>query len=71
MKAFEGIYLIRADVDKWGWGDDDLFVVEAIPVYFHLGEDGKPTGASVNGGAWKEDIPENFAPVLDEFFHAP
>ena len=71
LKAFEGIYLIRADVDKWGWGNDDLFVVEAIPVYFHLGEDGKPTGASVNGGAWKEDIPENFAPVLDEFFHAP
>ena len=69
IKAYEGIYLIRADVDEWGWGDGKTFNFEAIPVYYKLNGDGTPTGAVVDGGAWNEDIPENFAPVLDEFFH--
>jgi thiol-disulfide isomerase/thioredoxin len=71
MMAFEGIYLIRADVDEWGWGDGKQFKFEAIPVYYKLDDQGYPTGATVDGGAWNEDIPENFAPVLDIFFHAP
>jgi thiol-disulfide isomerase/thioredoxin len=70
LKAFEGVYLIRADVDDWGWGDGRNFKVEAIPVYFKLDGQGLPTGESVDGAAWNEDIPENFAPVLDRFFHA-
>jgi thiol:disulfide interchange protein len=71
LKAFEGIYLIQADVDDWGWGDGKNFNVEAIPVYYKLDDQGLPTGDSVDGAAWKEDIPENFGPVLDAFFHAP
>lgn len=71
LKAFEGIYLIRVDVDEWGWGDGKNFKVEAIPIYFQLNDEGKPTGAVVDGGAWNEDIPKNFAPVLDNFFHTP
>lgn len=71
LKAFEGVYLIRADVDEWGWGDGKNFNFDAIPIYYQLNNNGKPTGASVNGGAWNEDIPENFAPVLDTFFHTP
>ncbi len=71
IKAFEGIYLIRADVDEWGWGDVKNFNFDAIPIYYQLDDSGNPTGAVVDGGAWKEDIPENFAPVLDAFFHAP
>ena len=70
MQAFEGVYLIRADVDEWGWGDGKNFDVTAIPIYFQLDKNGKPTGAVIDGGAWSEDIPENFSPVLDEFFHA-
>lgn len=70
LKAFAGIYLIRADVDEWGWGDGQTFNVEAIPVYYQLDDSGNPTGASIDGSAWNEDIPENFAPVLDNFFHS-
>ncbi len=70
MNAFEGVYLIRADVDEWGWGDGKDFNVEAIPIYYQLDNNGKSTGAVIDGSAWNEDIPENFAPVLDEFFHS-
>jgi thiol-disulfide isomerase/thioredoxin len=70
MQAFKGVYLIRADVDDWGWGDGKNFNVTAIPIYYQLDKNGKPTGAVIDGGAWGEDIPENFSPVLDEFFHA-
>lgn len=70
IKAFEGVYLIRADVDEWGWGDGENFNFEAIPIYFKLDDNGNPTGAVIDGGAWNEDIPENFSPVLDTFFHA-
>jgi thiol-disulfide isomerase/thioredoxin len=69
MQAFEGVYLIRADVDDWGWGDGKNFNVTGIPVYFQLDKNGKPTGEVIDGGAWNEDIPENFSPVLDTFFH--
>lgn len=69
IKAYDGIYLIRADVDEWGWGDGKTFNFEAIPIYYKLNNDGAPTGAVIDGGAWNEDIPENFAPVLDAFFH--
>ena len=70
-KAFEGVYLIRADVDEWGWGDGKAFNFEAIPIYYELNDDGTPSGSVIDGGAWNEDIPENFAPVLDQFFHTP
>ena len=70
MDAFKGIYLIRADVDEWGWGDGQNFSFEAIPVYYKLDKNGQLTGDVIDGGAWNEDIPENFAPVLDEFFHS-
>lgn len=69
LQAFNGVYLIRADVDEWGWGDKKNFNFEAIPIYYKLNDNGLPTGGKVDGGAWNEDIPENFAPVLDAFFH--
>jgi thiol-disulfide isomerase/thioredoxin len=69
MQAFEGVYLIRADVDEWGSENGKNFTFDAIPVYYQLDASGNPTGAVVDGSAWNEDIPENFAPVLDEFFH--
>ncbi len=68
MKALKGVYLIRADADVWGWDNENLSF-EAIPVYFKLDGDGQPTGDQIDGGAWGKDTPENFAPVLDEFFH--
>jgi len=70
MQAFKGIYLIRADVDEWGSENGKNFTFDAIPIYYQLDAGGNPSGAVVDGSAWNEDIPENFAPVLDEFFHA-
>jgi thiol-disulfide isomerase/thioredoxin len=69
MQALDGVYLIRADVDEWGSENGKNFTFDAIPVYYELDASGNPTGAVVDGSAWNEDIPENFAPVLDEFFH--
>jgi len=70
IQAFKGVYLIRTNVDDWGWGGGRNFNVTAIPIYYQLDKNGKPTGAVMDGSAWNEDIPENFSPALDKFFHA-
>jgi thiol-disulfide isomerase/thioredoxin len=71
LKAYSGTYIIKLDVDEWGWNDGGVedFRFDAIPVYFKLDPKGKQTGEVIDGGAWNEDIPENIAPVMDEFFH--
>ncbi len=71
LKAYDGTYIIKLDVDKWDWdnGKVENFSFEAIPVYFKLDRQGKPTGEIIDGGAWNEDIPVNIAPVMDAFFH--
>jgi thiol-disulfide isomerase/thioredoxin len=72
LNAYAGTYIIKLDVDEWGWGDSHLhdFEFDAIPIYFKLDSEGKQTGDVIDGGAWGEDIPENIAPVMDTFFHA-
>ena len=71
LNAYAGTYIIKLDVDEWGWGDGKLhdFQFGGIPVYFKLDPEGKQTGEVIDGSAWEEDIPENIAPVMDEFFH--
>src|SRR5215216_4615189 len=71
LNAYAETYIIRLDVDEWGWGDSKLhdFHFDAIPVYFKLDSEGNQTGEVIDGGAWGEDIPENIAPVMDQFFH--
>lgn len=71
LDAYARTYIIKLDVDEWGWGDSRLhdFQFEGIPVYFKLDAEGKQTGEVIDGGAWGEDIPENIAPVMDKFFH--
>jgi hypothetical protein len=71
LDAYAGTYIIKLDVDEWGWRDSDLhdFDFDGIPVYFKLDAEGNPTGETVDGNAWGENIPENFAPVMDRFFH--
>ena len=71
MNAYDETYIIKLDVDVWGWdnGKVEMFQFEAIPVYFKLDTSGKPNGEVIDGGAWGEDIPENIAPVMDAFFH--
>ncbi len=71
VDAFTGTYIIQLNLDEWkrelsGAG----FAVPGIPMFFELDAEGKPTGRIISGGAWGEDIPENMAPPLKEFFHA-
>ena len=71
LSAYADTYIIRLDVDEWGWGDSKLhnFQFDAIPVFFKLDSEGIQTGEVIDGGAWGEDIPENIAPVMSKFFH--
>jgi len=71
LHAYRGIYVIKLDVDEWGWRDSKVqeFSFGAIPIYFKLDSEGQQTGEVIDGGAWGEDIPENIAPVMDAFFH--
>lgn len=67
--AFAGTYLISVDIDEWGDALEPLgFETGSIPVFYELNAQGKPTGRSINGGAWEENIPQNMAPPLKAFF---
>ncbi len=69
--AFAGTYLISIDIDEWTGKLDAVGVAaDSIPVFYELDEKGKPTGRSINGGAWAENIPANMAPPLKAFFAA-
>ena len=71
LNAYNGTYIIKLDVDEWGWKNGVVqgFSFDAIPIYFKLDSEGQQTGEDIDGGAWGEDIPENIAPVMDRFFH--
>ena len=71
LNAYRSTYIIKLDVDEWGWKDSKVqdFSFDAIPIYFKLDSEGQQTGEVIDGGAWGEDIPENIAPVMDAFFH--
>jgi hypothetical protein len=70
--AFSGVYLIRLDTDKWGWGVPGTgFEFEYIPVFFRLGADGKPTGDKIDGGAWGPDTYGNIAETMGPWFQKP
>jgi len=70
IDAFAGTYIIKLDLDYWkeklsGTG----FYVRAIPAFYEIDILGKPTGRMITGAAWGEDIPENIAPPMKEFFN--
>ena len=71
VKAYDGTYIIKLDVDEWEWDDGRIqnFAFDAIPVYFKLDANGEQTGEVIDGGAWGDNIPENMAPPMDKFFH--
>ena len=69
IDAFSGTYIIKLNLDYWkeklsGTG----FYVRAIPAFYEIDVHGKPTGRMITGAAWGEDIPENIAPPIKEFF---
>lgn len=71
VDAFAGTTILQIDVDDW---TADLAGASldgsSIPIYYDLGQDGKPTGRTINGAAWGDNIPENMAPPLKAFFLA-
>lgn len=69
VDAFIGTYIIQVDWDAWDAQLSEAgFTVEAVPAFFALSADGKPTRRTITGAAWGEDIPENMAPPLKKFF---
>jgi len=71
--AFEGVYLVRLDVDSWGWEEVNAsgFDFEYIPVFFRMDETGHPTGDWIDGGAWGPDTYENIAAAMGPWFNQP
>lgn len=69
IDAFKGTYIIKLNADSC---DKKLrgtgFHPGTIPVFYSIDENGWPTGKSINGGAWGENIPKNMAPPLKQFF---
>jgi hypothetical protein len=72
LVAFSGIYLIRLDVDEWGWGVPEAgFRADAIPIFFRLDVDGVPTGDWIDGGAWEADTYQSIAETMGPWFLRP
>ncbi|MBL8911774.1 MAG: hypothetical protein JNM17_13865 [Archangium sp.] len=69
--ALRGVNFATYDIDDFG---NELsaagFPAHTVPVFFVLDAEGKRTGASITGGAWGENTPENMAPPLQRFFEA-
>ena len=70
IDAFTGTYIVKLDLDYWkeklsGTG----LYVRGIPAFYEIDANGKPTGRMITGAAWGEDIPENIAPPMKEFFN--
>ncbi|MDQ3337464.1 MAG: hypothetical protein M4D80_20060 [Myxococcota bacterium] len=68
--AFAGVHIIAIDVD-----DIDVKQIEAagmkavvIPIFYRLDDKGVPTGTSLDGGAWGDNVPDNMAPPLTAYF---
>jgi len=70
MDAYRGTYIMLVDIDVWRDSLPAIGVyVTGVPAIYELTYEGKPTGRFITGAAWEENIPENMAPPLDEFFH--
>jgi hypothetical protein len=72
MDAFSGVYLVRLDVDEWGWGVPEAgFSFDVIPIFFRLDAEGIPTGDQIDGSAWDSDDYPDTARVLGSWFASP
>ena len=69
--AFKGTYIVRLDLDAW---EQSLvkagYPVKAVPAFFGVGDAGKFNGKQIDGGAWRDDVPAQMAPVLKKFFNS-
>lgn len=71
QRALREVEAATFDIDEWSTPLTEAgFAVRTVPVFFILDGDGKPTGASITGAAWGENVPEEMAPPLERFFDA-
>lgn len=70
VDAFSGTAIALIDIDAAGRKTLDPLGLDssAIPVFYRLDDNGKPTGDKIDGGAWGDNIPANMAPPLKAFF---
>jgi hypothetical protein len=69
LDALKGADVIKLDLDEWEEQLKDAGLsTKAVPVFFALDDKGRPTGRTIDGGAWGADTPENMAPPLKAFF---
>ena len=68
--AFAPAHIIAIDADAF-----DSKQIEAagmklvvLPIFYRLDDKAHPTGDSIDGGAWGDNIPDNMAPPLAAFF---
>jgi hypothetical protein len=69
-EAFAGTYVVEVDIDRF---DDPIArgaMDHGIPAWIALDDGGRPTRRMITGAAWGENIPENMAGPLEEFFSA-
>jgi len=71
IDAFRGTAIVGIDLDEWAGRLVKVGLPEdqAIPAFYRLDENGRPTTARIDGGAWGADIPKNMAPPLKAYFH--
>jgi hypothetical protein len=68
--ALRGTAVLEVDLGVWGAAELSSLSMSphAIPAFYVLDARGRSTGQMITGGAWGDDIPENMAPPLSEFF---
>ena len=70
VDAHAGVYLIEVDIDVHSGTMDAYPFVSSIPQWTGINEDGSSDGHLIDGGAWADNVPENMAPALKEYFAA-
>ncbi len=72
MAAFNNVYLIRLNVDEWGYeGSGSGLSFDMVPAFFRLDEQGKPTGDMFDGTAWDLYTPAEVAQAMGPWLQKP
>ncbi|MFZ2488825.1 MAG: thioredoxin domain-containing protein [Anaerolineae bacterium] len=67
--ALANTTIIQVNYDMWQASLEQAgFHIAAIPLIAEINRAGQPTGRFITGSAWGEDIPQNMAPPLKQFF---
>lgn len=70
--ALRGTYTVEIDFDDWTVAEMSAagYGVQAVPMFFAIGADGKAAGPRLDGAAWGSDA-EHMAAAFETFFQQP